>query len=167
MFWHRMVSNVHSDRSIELIWRFRSSACHIVRPTLPSSSWNWMRLYFQSRATNSAAAKRDSTGAERVIKIIAEGRGLQTPCSSLQFHCKSLLESFQVPWSFHLRMTGRHLPRSPCCRGTYTHGVQSLGCIADFPSAVCNLSVTWLCNPWNGTARCGVVWLKFGVPVPQ
>lgn len=56
-----------------LVWRLVNSTCHIVLPILPSSSWNWVGLCFQSRDTNPTAANRNSTGVQTVIETPKAG----------------------------------------------------------------------------------------------
>ena len=73
-----------NNKSVVLVWRFLSTACHTVPITISPFYWNWTGLCFQNRARDPAAANRHSTGVQKVIKITAKVRWLQTHFTAIQ-----------------------------------------------------------------------------------
>lgn len=99
-----------------------------------------------------------------MIKIIARGRWLQTP----EVHCELLSKNLSVFLFFAPKNDWAPPPRFRRCHDAHTHVVSGdLAVRLTFSVLSSSLSVTQLCNLWNGTARCGVVWWKFGVPFPR
>ena len=149
-----------NNKSVVLVWRFLSTACHIVPITISPFYWNWTGLCFQNKARDPTAANRHSTRVQKVIKITAKVRWLQT-LISLQFSCEPRFEIFQIPCSFHLRATGARPPPSslwPWCTEYHT-GSEEWTVSLSFSVRSCNLSdltvrpVKWGGEVWYSVAE--------------